>query len=97
MPNKADIIVHEMAHIAVWDVSPLLLQEFFILRGWKYEKGSPPIPPKKVIMPDSGDSPSEDFANSVELYYKDPKLLKKFNPKSFLILEKIINSKEKQQ
>lgn len=30
-----------MAHIVVWDVSPLLLQDFFIQRGWKYEKGSP--------------------------------------------------------
>lgn len=96
MPNKKEIIIHEMSHIAVWDIDPLQLQEFFMSRGWEYEKGKLPAPPKKVILPDSADSPSEDFANSVELYYSDPKRLKEFNPKSFLILESIIKSKERQ-
>lgn len=95
MPNKRDVIIHEMAHIAAWDINPYELQEFFESRGWKYEKGKPPMPPKKVILGDSSDSPSEDFANSVELYYSDPQRLKIFNLKSFLILEKIIKSKEK--
>ena len=95
MPNKQDVIIHEIAHIAVWDIDPYELQEFFESRGWKYEKGKPPMPPKKVILDDSSNSPGEDFANSVELYYSEPQRLKTFNLKSFLILEKIIKSKEK--
>lgn len=95
IPNKREVIIHEMAHIAAWDINSYELQEFFESRGWKYEKGKLPMPPEKVILPDSGDSPSEDFANSVELYYSEPQRLKIFNLKSFLILEKIIKSKEK--
>jgi hypothetical protein len=47
------------------------------------------VPPVKFTYVSSG-------ANSVELYYSDPKRLKEFNHKSFLILESIIKSKEKQ-
>lgn len=70
-------------------------KNFFESRGWKYEKGKPPKPPKIVLLSDSSNSPSEDFANSVELYYSDPQRLKTFNLKSFVILEKIIKSMEK--
>ncbi len=35
-----------------------------------------------VFIPDSQYSPSEDFANSVELYYSDRSRLKIFNLKS---------------
>ena len=61
----------------------------------KYEKGKNPTPPNELLLPDSDQSPSEDFANSVELYYSNRQKLKNFNLKSFIILEKIISSKEK--
>lgn len=95
-PNKRDILVHELSHIALWDIDPVVLQNFFVSNGWIYKRGESPRPPSKVIIPDSSNSPSEDFANSVETYYSNPKGLKEFNPKSFLILEGIIKSKEKQ-
>lgn len=96
MTNKRDVIIHEFSHIAVWDIDPQQLLEFFTGNGWLYRKGEPPKAPEKVILPDSASSPSEDFANSVEIYYSSPEQFKKFNQKSFLILEKIIQSKEKQ-
>ncbi len=43
MANKKEIIIHEMSHIAVWDIDPLQLKEFFMSRGWAYEKGKPQL------------------------------------------------------
>lgn len=95
-PDKQSIILHEISHIATWDIDPTELQNFFVSNGWIYKRGKSPKPPQKVIIPDSSHSPSEDFANSVEIYYSNPKRLKEFNPTSFAILEGIIKSKEKQ-
>lgn len=95
-PDKQYVLLHEISHIAAWDIDPNELQNFFVSNGWIYKKGKSPKPPSKLIIPDSSHSPSEDFANSVETYYSNPKRLKEFNLKSFLILEGIIKSKEKQ-
>ncbi len=89
-----DVLLHELAHIAIWDLDPVQLHQFFISNGWTYQKGNRPTPPTKVILPDSAHSPSEDFANTLEVYYSNPKLLKEFNLKSFSILEEIIKSKD---
>jgi hypothetical protein len=94
--DKRSILLHEISHIAAWDIDPLELQHFFISNGWIYKRGELPKPPQKVIIPDSSHSPSEDFANTVEMYYSNPKRLKEFNPNSFSIIESIIKSKEKQ-
>lgn len=94
--DKRSILLHEISHIAAWDTDPVELQHFFVSNGWIYKRGEPPKPPQKVIIPDSSHSPSEDFANTVEMYYSNPKHLKEFNPKSFSIIESIIKSKEKQ-
>lgn len=95
-PSNKYILLHEISHIAVWDIDPNELQKFFISNGWIYKRGESPKPPRKVIIPDSSHSPSEDFSNSIEMYYSNPNRLKEFNSKSFLILEGIIKSKEKQ-
>ena len=95
-PEKQYVLLHEISHIAAWDIDANELQSFFASNGWIYKRGESPKPPPKVIIPDSSHSPTEDFANSVEMYYSNPKRLKEFNPKSFLILESIIRSKEKQ-
>lgn len=94
-PNVEYVLLNEISHIAVWDVDALDLKEFLESNGWSYKNGKAPQPPLKVIIPDSSQSPSEDFANSVETYYSNPKRLQEFNPKSFEILDKIIKSKEK--
>jgi hypothetical protein len=94
--DKQSILLHEISHIAAWDIDPIELQNFFVSNGWIYKRGESPKPPQKVIIPDSSHSPSEDFANTVETYYSNPKRLKEFNPKSFAIIEGIIKSKEKQ-
>ncbi len=94
-PDKQSILLHEISHIAIWSIEPQDLKTFFVSNGWTYPPGKPPIPPKKLIMPDSVTSPSEDFSNTIEFYYSDPKRLKDFNPKSFLLIEKIIKSLEK--
>ncbi len=93
--DNQSILLHEMSHIAIWDIEPQDLRTFFVSNGWTYPPGKPPTPPKKVIIPDSVTSPSEDFSNTVEIYYSDPKRLKEFNPKSFSLIEKIIKSMEK--
>jgi hypothetical protein len=96
MPNKRDVIIHEFAHIAVWDFSPDDLKKFLIANGWNYRNGQKPIPPEKTFKDDSKDSPSEDFANIVEAYYSTPDQLKKFNEQSFFILDQMIKQKERQ-
>lgn len=96
MPNKRAIIIHELAHIAVWDFSPDDLKKILISNGWKYRDGLKPTPPEKTFKEDSKDSPSEDFANLVEAYYSIPDQLKKFNEQSFSILDQLIKQKERQ-
>ena len=93
--NKKAVLIHEMSHIGVLDVDPSLLLRFFKAGGWSYTKGRNPSPPEKVIIGDSIYSPSEDFANWVELYYTNPKRLKKFNEKQYQVLDKIIMMMEK--
>jgi hypothetical protein len=93
--DKQSILLHEISHIAAWDIDPVELQHFFISNGWIYIPGQSPKPPTTVIIPDSVNSPSEDFSNSIETYYSDPEKLKRFNPKSFSIIEQIIKSMEK--
>lgn len=93
--NKKAVLIHEMSHIGVFDVDPSLLLRFFQAGEWSYTKGRNPSPPGKVIMNDSKYSPSEDFANWVELYYTDPKKLKTFNDKQYQVLNKIIIIMEK--
>jgi hypothetical protein len=94
LSNKREVILHEMAHIAAWDIDPIILRSFFLARGWKYGNLGEISPPKKLLTTDSKFSPSEDFANSVELYYSNKSRLKDFNLKSFQLLDEIIKSKE---
>lgn len=88
------VMVHEIAHIAAWDIDPIILKSFFLARDWKYQEAGKIISPAKTLISDSKLSPSEDFANSVELYYSDRHRLKNFNLKSFQILKEIIKTKE---
>lgn len=53
------------------------------------------MPPQKLLLPDSTESPSEDFANHVETYSENPEKIKQLNINSFNILEAIIKNKEK--
>lgn len=96
MTNKKDIIIHELSHFAVYDVDPFLLKSFIEASGWTYGEEGKPSPPQVVLLPDSQDSPSEDFANYVETYYSDKSKLELFNSKALEALEKIIKSKEKE-
>lgn len=93
--NQKGILIHEMSHIGVLDVDPNLLLNFFKAGGWTYAKGLNPSPPDKVIMDDSVDSPSEDFANWVELYYTNLKKLETFNKNQYQALKRIITIMEK--
>lgn len=93
--DKQSILLHEISHIAAWDINPEELKTFFLSNGWVYISGEAPKPPLKVIIPDSVNSPGEDFSNTIEIYYSDPKRLKEFNSNSFSIIENIIKSMEK--
>lgn len=92
--NQKDVLIHEISHVAVFDVERSLLLKFFETGGWSYSKSSKPTPPDDVILADSKDSPSEDFANWVELYYTNPVKLKTKNSKQYQILDKIIRDLE---
>ncbi|HXH74341.1 MAG TPA: hypothetical protein VNJ08_05215 [Bacteriovoracaceae bacterium] len=94
--NKRAVLIHEFSHIALWDFPPDDLKKFFLANGWKYKDGSKPIPPQKAFKDDSKNSPSEDFANSVEGYYSAPERLKSFNPQAYSILDQLIKQKERQ-
>ena len=93
--NKLEILIHEVAHIAILDLNEGELLNFSKFSGWVIDrKKGIRLPPKKLILPDSSSSPSEDFANHVEIYYSDPKKLKKLNPKMFSFIESIIKKRE---
>ncbi len=96
-PDKTDILVHEVAHLAILDLTQKELLGFVKSSGWTIdrEKGIK-RPPKVLVLPDSSESASEDFANHVEIYHSNPERLKKLNPKSFSFIESIIKKMERQ-
>jgi len=93
------VILHEMAHIALWDLEVSLVEEFASASGWVINttKNLPitRTPPRKLLLPDSSESISEDFANHVEIYYSSQQRLKAHNPKSYQFIDKLIKQKEK--
>lgn len=93
------VILHEMAHIALWDLEVSQVEEFARASGWdlKATKNSSITqkPPSKLLLPDSAESISEDFANHVEIYYSSPQRLKNHNLNSFQFIDKLIKQKEK--
>lgn len=92
--EKRDIIIHEMAHIAFSSIDPTQKLEFIRVSGWTIDDDFRPVPPQKLLMPDSKDSIDEDFSNYLETFYKDQTRLMTFNPLAFLAIKKIIDSKE---
>ncbi len=92
--NQRGVIIHELAHIALPTIDPNLLIEFSIASGWKVDRNFLPVPPEKLIKPDSSHSIEEDFANHIETYYTDPSGLMTVNPLSFVVIRKVIESAE---
>ncbi|HXH76469.1 MAG TPA: hypothetical protein VNJ08_15970 [Bacteriovoracaceae bacterium] len=92
--DKKAVIIHEMAHIAFSGIDPELKFEFALASGWNIDTDNKPIPPSKLLMPDSENSTEEDLTNHIEVYYTDPARLMMFNSLSFLSVKKIIESKE---
>ena len=75
-PDKTDILIHEVAHLAILDLTEKELLGFVKSSGWTIdrEKGIK-RPPKVLVLPDSSESASEDFANHVEIYHSNPERL----------------------
>lgn len=92
--DKKHIIIHELAHIALWDLEKTQVEEFARVSGWDIS-GVQRTPPKKVLLSDSVEGISEDFANHIEVFYSSPDRLKVHNPKSYQFIEKLIKQKEK--
>lgn len=89
-PTKLDILTHEVAHLAISDFTEEI-KEFWQLSGWIHIKELQiKIPPSKLIINDSKESISEDFANHIEVYHFNPSYLKSFNPKMFEFLDRNI-------
>lgn len=97
--DQKHVIIHELAHIALWDLETTQVEDFARISGWDIKKdknsSTQRTPPKKVILPDSVEGISEDFANHVEIYYSSPERLKAHNPKSFQYIDQLIKQKEK--
>jgi hypothetical protein len=94
--DQKSIITHELAHIALWDLDATQVEDFSRLSGWEVKKDlNLRIPPKKLLLPDSLESISEDFANHVELYYSSPNHIKTHNSEVFNFIDKLIKQKEK--
>lgn len=93
--NKLDVLIHEVGHLTILDLTKEEMLGFANASGWiiNREKGIK-TPPKILVIPDSSESVSEDYANHIEMYYSDPKKLKKINPTSFSYIEKIIKKRE---
>jgi hypothetical protein len=95
--NKQDILNHEISHIAIYDIDPETIATFAKASGWVRNNDGTRTPPLKLLLKDSRNSISEDFANHVEVYYSSKEKLLTFNPLSFLIIEQIIQSKVKNE
>jgi hypothetical protein len=95
--DKRSIVIHEMSHIAFPSIDPIHKLEFIHASGWTTDSDFKPVAPQKLLMPDSKDSIDEDFANYLETFYKDEARLMTFNPLAFLIIKKIIDSKENEK
>lgn len=95
-PNKQDIIIHEISHIAIYDIDPDTIEEFSRASGWRKDKTGKRVTPKKLLFEDSANSLNEDLVNHIEAYYASKEKLMLFNPLSFLIIQQIIQSKENQ-
>jgi hypothetical protein len=95
--DKRSIIIHEMSHIAFPSIDPIHKLEFIHASGWTTDSAFRPVAPQKLLTPDSKDSIDEDFANYLETFYKDEARLMTFNPLAFLIIKKIIDSKENEK
>jgi hypothetical protein len=94
--NKQDIINHEISHIAIYDIDPETIATFARASGWVRNDDGTRTPPSKLLFKDSANSISEDFANHIEVYYSSKESLLAFNPLSFLVVQQIIQAKEKQ-
>lgn len=94
--NKQDILIHEISHIAIYDIEPDTIEEFSRASGWRKSKTGKRVPPKRLLFEDSANSLGEDLANHIEAYYSSREKLMLFNPLSFLIIQQIIQSKENQ-
>jgi len=95
MNNQRDIITHEVAHIAVWDLDASGAEEFAVASGWSLDlKKRQRRPPPNPLAPDSVDSITEDFANHIEVYYSNEETLKKHNPKAHEFIRKLVLKKE---
>jgi hypothetical protein len=70
-----DILTHEVAHLALSDFSDVI-REFWQLSGWVFVKElNIKLPPTKLIINDSAQSITEDFANHIEVYHFKPAYL----------------------
>lgn len=95
--NQLDILIHELSHIALHNIDPQLAIKFATSSGWRLERNKRPVPPQKVIMPDSSKSAGEDFANQIEIFHSNPEKLFQFNPQTFQIIKDLIRSEEAQK
>lgn len=99
LKDQKYIILHEMAHIALWDLEVSQVEEFTSASAWDIRTAKnlsvTRTPPSKLLLPDSAESISEDFANHIEIYYSAPQRLKIHNPKSYQFIDKLIKQKEK--
>lgn len=86
-----------MAHIAFPSIDPIHKLEFIHASGWTIDNDFRPVPPQKLLMPDSKYSIDEDFSNYLETFYIDQARLMTFNPLAFLAIKKIIDSKENEK
>lgn len=94
-PNKLAVLIHEVGHLTILDLTNEEMAGFAKSSGWIIDrKKNIKLPPKTLIIPDSSESVSEDYANHIELYYSNPTLLKKLNPASFSFIEGIIKKRE---
>lgn len=92
--NKIDIIVHELAHLAILDFSAVELTHFYEKAGWTRNKiTNERIPPTHLLLEDSKGSISEDFANHIEVYHGNPERLRSFNPSVFHFLDELIKKR----
>lgn len=96
-PDKRAVIIHEMAHIALPSIDPELKFEFARASGWSFNENNKLIHPSKLLMDDSKDSVNEDLTNYIESYYTDSNRLMTFNSLAFLVIKKVIDSKENER
>lgn len=82
-PRLQRVLVHEILHLKFDQLEPIHRTAFLVAAEWEATHAGFILRRKKMVAEDSDQSPTEDFANSVEYYLFEPANLKLKTPRIY--------------